>query len=68
MELGLIKEVNVYEMADVIWGLLVGVIQLEDAKSLDRKNKSLTENTLRLAEGLIAEAMTIKNEGKKKCK
>lgn len=67
MELGLIKEVNVYEMADVIWGLLVGVIQLEDAKSCDRKNKSLTENTLRLAEGLIAEAMTIKSEGKKKC-
>ncbi len=68
MELGLIKEVNVYEMADVIWGLLVGVIQLEDAKHFDRKNKSLTENTLRLAEGLIAEAMTIKSEGKKKCK
>lgn len=67
MEMGLIKKVNVYEIADVIWATFVGVIQLEDAKYFDRKDKSLTENTLRLAEGLIAEAMTIKNEGKKKC-
>jgi len=67
MELGLIKKVNVHEMADVIWGLLVGVIQLEDAKFCDHhKNKRIAENTLRLAEGLIAESMTIKIRGKKK--
>jgi len=65
MEMGYIKEVNVYEMADVIWGMLVGIIQLEDAKFYDRKTKRLTENTLRLAEKLIAEAMTIKSRGKK---
>ncbi|PKN19427.1 MAG: hypothetical protein CVU71_07940 [Deltaproteobacteria bacterium HGW-Deltaproteobacteria-6] len=62
MEMGYIKKVNVYEMADVIWGSLVGIIQLEDAKFYDRKTKRLTENTLRLAERLIAEAMTIKTE------
>lgn len=61
----MIKKVNVYELADIIWGLLVGVIQLEDAKSYDRKSKSLTENTLRLAEDLIAGAMNITEEGKK---
>ena len=66
MEMGMIKKVNVYEMADVIWGLFVGIIQLEDAKTSSHKNKRLKENTLRLAERLIAEAMTIKSRGKKK--
>ena len=66
MEMGLIKPVNVYEMADVIWGLLVGIIQLEDAKFYDRKHKRQTEKTLHLAERLIAEAMTINPEGKRK--
>jgi AcrR family transcriptional regulator len=66
MEMGIIKKVNVFEMTDVIWGSLVGIIQLEDAKFYDRKNKRLTENTLRLAERLIAEAMTIESKGKKK--
>ncbi len=66
MEMGLLKKENVYEVADVIWGTFVGVIQLEDAKSGNRKNKSLTENTLRLAERLIAGAMTTKSKGTKK--
>lgn len=66
MDRCLIKPGNLYEVADVIWATFVGVIQLENAKSYDRKNKSLTENTLRLAERLIAEAMTIESRGKKK--
>lgn len=65
MEQGLLKKANVYELADVIWGLLVGVIQLEDAKFYDRKCKRTTENTLRLAEQLIARAMTT-NEKRKR--
>ncbi len=66
MAMGMIKKVDVYEMGDVIWGLFVGIIQLEDAKSISHKNERLKENTLRLAERLIAEAMTIKSRGKKK--
>lgn len=66
MEMGIIRKVNVYEMADVIWGLLVGIIQLEDAKFYDHKKKQFKENTLLLAERLIAEAMTIKGGEKKK--
>lgn len=65
MEMGILKEVNVYEMADVIWGLLVGIIQLEDAKFYDNKKKRFKENTLLLAVRLIAEAMTIRNGEKK---
>lgn len=64
-KMGYIKKVNVCEMGDVIWGLLVGIIQLENAKHYDRKNRRLTKNTLCLAEMLIAEAMMIKAEGRK---
>ena len=63
--LKLIKKVHVFEMADVIWGTLVGIIQLEDAKYFNSKNKRLTKNTLRLAETLMAEAVTIKSKGKR---
>lgn len=66
MEMGIIKKVNVYEMADVIWGSLVGIIQLEDTKFYDHKKKHFNESTLHLAETLIADAMTIKSRGKKK--
>lgn len=55
---GLIKNVNVYEMADVIWGAFVGIVQLEEAKACSRRNKQLKDNTLRLAKTLIAQAMT----------
>jgi TetR/AcrR family transcriptional regulator len=58
IELSLIKKVNVFEMADVIWGSVVGIIQLEDIKSDDQKNHKLKQNTLRLAQRLIADAMT----------
>jgi len=68
IELGLIRKVNVYEMADVIWALIVGVIQLEDIKSDDQKGNKLKENTLRLAEQLIAEALSVNKEKTKKGK
>jgi AcrR family transcriptional regulator len=58
IELGLIKKINVFEMADVIWGSIVGIIQLEDIKSDDQKNHKLKQNTLRLAQRLIADALT----------
>ncbi len=60
MELGMIKKVNVYEMADAIWGTFVGVTQLEDIKSDEQKNHTLKERTLRLVEQLFAEAITMK--------
>jgi TetR/AcrR family transcriptional regulator len=66
IELGLIRKVNVYEMADVIWGLIVGVIQLEDIKSDDQKNHKLKENTLRLAQGLIASSLSGNGKRKKR--
>ena len=66
MTLGLLEKVNVYELADVIWGLLVGVIQLEDAKFYDRKRTRTTENTLRLAGQLIARSMSTNKKIRKR--
>ena len=64
ISLGLIKKVNVFEMADIIWALIVGIIQLEDIKSDEQKNHRLKENTLRLAEKLIAEALICNKKSK----
>jgi AcrR family transcriptional regulator len=69
IELRLIRNVNLYEMADVIWGSIVGIIQLEDIKSDDQKNHRLKQNTLRLAQHLIAEGLAGDGEpGKTKIK
>jgi len=58
MEMGLIKKVDVYAMADVIWGLMVGVIQLENFKADEQKGHRLKKKTLGLAERLIVDALT----------
>jgi len=58
MEMGLIKKVDVYAMADVIWGLMVGVIQLENFKADEQNGHKLKKKTLGLAEHLIVESLT----------
>ncbi len=58
MELGLIKKVDVYPMADVIWGLVVGVIQLEDFKHDEQKGHRLKKKTLGLAVRLMVDSLT----------
>lgn len=58
MEMGLIKKMNPFAMADVIWGSMVGVIQLEDSKADERKGHRLKKSTLGLACRLIVEALT----------
>lgn len=58
MAMGLIKKVDVYAMADVIWGLTVGVIQLEDFKADEQKGHMLKKKTLGLAERLIMDSLT----------
>ncbi len=57
METGLIKKVDVYAMADLIWGLMVGVIQLENFKADEQKSHQLKKKTLGLAERLIVAAL-----------
>jgi hypothetical protein len=56
--MGLIKEVNEYELSDLIWGLTVGVIQLEDIKSDHKQGNKFKKATLTLAEDIFVQALT----------
>jgi TetR/AcrR family transcriptional regulator len=58
IEMRLIKKVDVYAMADVIWGLMVGVIQLENFKADEQNGHRLKKKTLGLAERLMVDALT----------
>ena len=66
IEQGLLKEHNVYELTDVLWGLFVGIVQLSDVKSYrttrlparNRRNRNL-EATLRLAEKIVADSLAL---------
>lgn len=59
---GLIKKINVYEFADMIWGMFVGIIQLEDMKSRETPNRNFLPGTLNLAVNVVANAMTVESE------
>jgi hypothetical protein len=53
--LGLLKKMNVPELADVIWALVVGMIQLEQMKSSHKKKSDqLRKNMMRFAENLLS--------------
>jgi AcrR family transcriptional regulator len=66
IEKGLLKDYSVYELADVLWGLFVGVVQLNDVKSyrksrnpaVNRTNSHL-EASLKLAEQIVTDAIAI---------
>jgi AcrR family transcriptional regulator len=55
---GLLKKTDPYRFVDVIWGLFVGVVQLEDIKSQNSDENRFVGPTLKLAEKLIIDAMT----------
>lgn len=42
----------------MIWGLMVGIIQLENFKADEQKGHRLKKKTLGLAERLIVDALT----------
>lgn len=57
----LIKKVNVYQFADIMWGgLFVGLIQTEDIKSGGKGISKHLKPTLKLAEELIIDAVAKK--------
>jgi hypothetical protein len=66
VEQGLLKDYNVYQLADVFWGLFVGVVQLSDVKSYrtsrspaaNRIDRNL-EASLELAEKLMTDAVVL---------
>jgi len=57
----LIKKVNVYQFADIMWGgLIVGLIQTEDIKSGGKGIYKHLKSTIKLAEELIIAAVAKK--------
>jgi AcrR family transcriptional regulator len=66
VEQGLLKDYNVYQLTDVLWGLFVGVVQLSDVKSYrtsrspvaNRQDPNL-EASLKLAEKLLTDALAL---------
>jgi TetR/AcrR family transcriptional regulator len=66
IEQGLLKDYNVYQLTDVLWGLFVGVVQLSDVKSYrtsrspaaNRADRNL-EASLELAEQLITDSIAL---------
>jgi len=55
---GLIKDINIHEFVDVIWGLFVGIVQLEDIKSQHKQDNKYLKPTLNMAERIIIDAMS----------
>jgi hypothetical protein len=66
IEQGLLKDYGVYELADVLWGLFVGIVQLSDVKSYrtsrtpaaKRANRNM-EASLELAEKIVTDAIAL---------
>ncbi|MBU2549317.1 MAG: TetR/AcrR family transcriptional regulator [Proteobacteria bacterium] len=66
IEQGLIRPVDVHQAADILWGLFVGVVQLEIIKSQQKRPglkgdalDRLLKPTLKLAEALFTEALCV---------
>ncbi|MBW1924816.1 MAG: TetR/AcrR family transcriptional regulator [Deltaproteobacteria bacterium] len=54
---GLLRKVDPFALVDVLWGLFVGIVQLEDIKSQGKETNPFLKKTLRLAERLLAQAL-----------
>ena len=66
IEQGLLKDCNVYQLADVLWGLFVGIVQLSDVKSFRTSRSPAAHRTdpnleasLGLAEKIITDAVAL---------
>jgi len=57
MKQNLIKETNPFEYVDVFWGQFVGIVQLEDIKSQERKDNIYLRPTLKFAERILIDSM-----------
>jgi AcrR family transcriptional regulator len=57
IEQRLLKNLNPYEFVDIIWGLFVGIIQLEDIKSQQKSRNAYLKATLTAAELFLTDAV-----------
>jgi AcrR family transcriptional regulator len=52
---GLLRKANVYQLGDVIWGMFVGIVQLETIKSQHREGNTFLKPALRLAQRILVD-------------
>jgi len=57
MEEGLLRTMDVYALIDILWGLFVGIVQIEDIKSTKKERNKNLETTFTLAETLMINAI-----------
>lgn len=55
IEQGLLRKANVYQLGDVIWGMFVGIVQLEAIKSQHREGNTFLKPALRLAQKILVD-------------
>ena len=60
MEQGLLRSMDVYALLDILWGLFVGIVQIEDIKSTKKERNKYLESTFKLAETLMTDAVAKK--------
>jgi AcrR family transcriptional regulator len=61
----LIKEVNIYSLADVIWGMFWGILQISLIKSQNSNIERTFKPTLELAKSAIINSLVIESKAKK---
>lgn len=59
MAKGLLKKLNTYTIADLMWAITVGVIQLEDIKGDDKQNHRFKKAALKQAEQMFVDTFAI---------
>lgn len=60
MQRGWVRDVSAHELVDVLWGVSIGIIQLEDAKLNESRRSSFKQASFRLAEDLLVDALVLK--------
>jgi TetR/AcrR family transcriptional regulator len=61
MQRGLIRDVAIGPLADIVWGIVVGIIQVEDIKNRTGGRAQLTA-ALQLATDMLSSALAPPNE------
>jgi AcrR family transcriptional regulator len=61
MAQNLIAKTNPFEFVDVFWGQFVGIVQLEDIKSQEKKDNKYLEPTLKFAQKILIDSVARKN-------
>ncbi len=62
MEQGLLKEMDPYSLACILWGLFTGIVQLETQKTKHKKTKGYLKTNLNMAVELITKSLVMQSD------